>query len=590
MKTLILRAALLGTAATALAAAQPVIRDVVNAASRIPSGFPSYGIAQGALFAITGTGLASDPLQQAAFPLPTTDGLGGVTLQLQVGGATIDAILVYVSSTEVGAILPSNTPTGTGTVTLNSAGTTATAPITVVAAAFGAFSLDYYSGTQFAAAFNVAADGTTSLNYLSAPGAPAVPGQTVNLNGTGLGAIAGDETQPGAADASSAAIQVFVGNMPATVVSAGRGVFPALPDGMPAFPVPTGVSAWDVIQFIVPDGVTGCHVPVVVQIGNFVSNFIWISISSDGGPCVDPNTADFGDNVTLSGTATIGYVNLLRTTIRNSSNGLATEIGSEIGTANFVQYDVPSPVTVPVSQYAFSTLSNNFDPGTCLVQTFRAVIPASPGPVVIPPDRNPPREVDAGPLINLKNGAGVAKQLKKNKDGSYSAGLGSSFSVPGVPSGPSQLFLVPGAMTTDNGSGGADIGPFTSTLTLPTPVFSFDNIDALGPTIDRTQGLTVKWSGGNPASFVNITGSSINQTGNVTLIGSFTCSERVSAGQFTVPPFVTLTLPVSASDPPQKPLGTLALWTYTVERMTIPSVDLAIFSVVLETQKTVPYR
>jgi len=585
------RSIVLAFVALAAASAQPVIRDVVNAAGRIPSGFPSYGIAQGALFAITGSGLGSDQLQQASFPLPT-DGLGGVTVQVQIADTTVDAILVYTSSFEVGAILPSNTPLGTGTVTINNSGATATAPITVVTAAFGAFSIDYYSGTQAAAAFNVAGDGATNLNYQSQPGTIAQPGQTVMLHGTGLGAITSDETQSGAADVSNASIQVFVGTQPATVVSAGRGTFPGLPDGLPAFPVPTGIAAWDVIQFVVPDGITGCNVPVVVQIGSYVSNFVWISISAGGGPCIDLNTADFGDKVTLSGTATTGYINLLRTTQRDSTNGQVTSIGTEIGTANFIQYDVPNPVTVRVSQYAFSTLSNNLDPGTCLLQTFRSVIPTEP--VTIPPPTgpapNPPRVLDVGDAINLVNAAGTAKQLKKTKDGAYAAGLGSSFAIPGLPPDNSKLFLIPGAVTADNGGGGADIGPFTSSLKLPSPAFSFDNIDSIGPNVDRSQGLTVTWSGGDPDSYVNITGTSFNQTGNVSLSGSFTCSERISAGQFTVPKFVTQAMPATVSNSALPPIGTIALWTYGLQPIAIPGVDIALFSIVLETQKRITYK
>src|SRR5438876_5763775 len=61
------------------AAAQSSILDVVNAASRIPIGFPGWGVAQGALSAVIGKGLGPDDLQKADFPLPTTDGLAGVT-------------------------------------------------------------------------------------------------------------------------------------------------------------------------------------------------------------------------------------------------------------------------------------------------------------------------------------------------------------------------------------------------------------------------------------------------------------------------------------------------------------------------------
>jgi hypothetical protein len=73
--------ALLALAAPAIA--QPTITDVVNAASRIPTSYPGYGVAQGALFAVVGNGLGPDQLVQASFPLPTTDGLAGITAWME---------------------------------------------------------------------------------------------------------------------------------------------------------------------------------------------------------------------------------------------------------------------------------------------------------------------------------------------------------------------------------------------------------------------------------------------------------------------------------------------------------------------------
>jgi hypothetical protein len=110
--------------AACVAPAQVTIGTVVNAASRIQSTSPFYGIAQGSLFAITGKGLGPDQLQQASFPLPTADGLAGITVQVSVAGMSVDCIMVYVSATEVGAILPSSTSLGSGTLTLNNNGAT----------------------------------------------------------------------------------------------------------------------------------------------------------------------------------------------------------------------------------------------------------------------------------------------------------------------------------------------------------------------------------------------------------------------------------------------------------------------------------
>src|SRR5579864_6202546 len=90
---------------------QPIfITDVVNAASRIGSGFPGAGIAQGALFAVTGVSVGPTQAVQATFPLPTDAGLSGVTISVAAGGSTGFAIMVYVSANEVDAILPSSTP------------------------------------------------------------------------------------------------------------------------------------------------------------------------------------------------------------------------------------------------------------------------------------------------------------------------------------------------------------------------------------------------------------------------------------------------------------------------------------------------
>ena len=51
-----------------------------------------------------------------------------------------------------------STPIGTGTVTVNNNGATASSPITVVASAFGIFTLNYGFGAGKAAAFNLSPD------------------------------------------------------------------------------------------------------------------------------------------------------------------------------------------------------------------------------------------------------------------------------------------------------------------------------------------------------------------------------------------------------------------------------------------------
>ena len=220
------------------ASAQFTITDVVNAASRFPSGRPNSGIAQGALFAVTGRGVGPSQTMRASFPLPTTEGLGGVTLQVAVSGQIVDAMLVSVAPNEVDAILPSSTPLGNGTLTLNNNGAKATKAITVVSVAFGIFTQAPVSGQ--AVAFNLSADVSTAANGIAQS---IQPGADLLISGTGLGAISSDETQSGLTDAPNTPpdLKVYVGVIQATVVSGGRG---DCCDGLdPAYRVQRGIAA-----------------------------------------------------------------------------------------------------------------------------------------------------------------------------------------------------------------------------------------------------------------------------------------------------------------------------------------------------------
>src|SRR5262249_31689355 len=149
--------------------------------------------------------------------------------------------------------------------------------------------------------------------------------------------------------------------------------------------------------------------------------------------------------------------------------------------------------------------------GSCTVYTVRAGGNSSTPPntpTTPPPSTSAPPAVllDAGPAINI-TGPNGTKPMTRAKSGAY-AGSFSTYSVSqiAVP-GPLPIntttggppFLDPGTLTADNGGGGADIGPFNVTLTNGKPL-SWDNFDQLTAVI-RAQGLTIKWSGGDPSSW-----------------------------------------------------------------------------------------
>jgi len=82
---------ILGLFTAALGLAQPVVSAVQNNYSYIPPGVPQYGIAQGSIFVVFGTGLANASTSLQAIPLKTT--VEGVSAAVTVGGVTRAAIL-----------------------------------------------------------------------------------------------------------------------------------------------------------------------------------------------------------------------------------------------------------------------------------------------------------------------------------------------------------------------------------------------------------------------------------------------------------------------------------------------------------------
>jgi uncharacterized protein (TIGR03437 family) len=505
------------------------IYDVVNYGSRIGSGLPGAGIAQGALFAVVGANLGPAQPVQATFPLPTTDGLGGVTITIAASdGSTINGIMVYATLNEVDAILPSSTALGAATVTVNNGGTTASFPFNVVQTAFGIFT--------GAGVYNVNPDGSTTLN---APGQSAQPEQTILINGTGLGAIPSDETQPGVTDVPNATITVWVGTTQATVVSAGRGTCCSGID--PNFPIPQGIAAWDVIAVVIPDGTAGCQVAVSVQSGNIVSNAALIAVAPGGGTCPEALLVNNGTPVLVSGVVNTGLIDMTHIVTGQSIGGLS--LTSTVASAGATFYPANfGPNPVPLPSYPADLKASV---GSCWVTSSRydSSIPVVPPPPSTTPPPTPPTPLDAGPQLNIT--APNVTQAMIQQNGLYSAGtVITSIVIPGLPSsttgGPD--FLVPGPYTLDNGSGGADIGPFVANLVNPTPV-NWTNMPSGGNAIDTTQGVTLTWTGGDPDGVVAITGSSSALQGTVSYSGFFYCYALAAAGQFSVPSFITEQLP-----------------------------------------------
>ncbi|MBI4464977.1 MAG: hypothetical protein HY647_09760 [Acidobacteria bacterium] len=500
------------------ALAQPSIAQngVLNGASYALPGLPNAGIAQGSIFIIFGQRLGPATLVKvSSFPLPTSPpGLAGTSVKVAVGGTTVDAIMLYTSAGQVAVVLPSSTPLGSGTLTVTYNGQTSGAvPITVVRNSFGIFAL------------NQAGSGPGVIqNYNSATDAPfntvteaARPGQVAILWGTGLGPVIGNEAVgPLPGDLTSVSARVLVGGREAQLQYRGRSG------------CCVGV---DQVNFVVPQGVEGCHVPVAIQIGNVVSNYASMAISSSGKVCSDPTgfTAAELAAAQQRGSFRLGTIGLDRFVFQFAEPGSPPmEFKLDNGGAEFENFT-----------FSQLTQSQGFlfskPVGTCTVLMVRG-----DGEIDDPVSGTP---LEAGPAINITGPLG-AKQLTRQNPGHYSAELGGGFDPFG---GGGPPYLEPGSYSLNNGSGGIGtnaVGAFQFTHTVPTNLV-WTNQSSI-TTVNRAQGVEVTWSGGDPNGSVIIYGASEDPTGEVGAV--FLCVERVSAGRFTVPPAVLLSLPASGSE------------------------------------------
>jgi uncharacterized protein (TIGR03437 family) len=481
----------------------PAITQILNNSSGTPKGLPNYGIAPSSIFVVTGTGLADpgDPvLQSTAAPgLPLM--LNGASLTVVVNNVTTHPALYYTSPTQIAAVLPAATPVGTGTLTLTYNGVNATATILVVTSAVG---VNHFNQIAIPLGkFNenidigVATDAFTGalLTFTNS----GTPGQIITLWTTGLGADPADSdtTYTLTPHSVNTPLQIYIGGVLAAVSYQGSAGYPGV----------------DQINLTIPASVpTGCYVPLVAVTGTVVSNVVTLPIQQGGATCVEPQTGGLtitGDQILKNTQDTLkgGVLTLLQT---NGTNASGTRTVTSIADAAFAKIS---------GLLAGATGRGGIiSPGGCWVAPTIAG-----GPLTV-------AGLDAGG-VNLTGPAGLDVSLPPQLGikGVFGATLAGGV----IPSS--------GGTFTFKGLGGADVGPFTSTVILSNPLLTWTN-QSSAAIVDRTQGLMVTWTGGNPGTFVIITGSSTASG----VIAGYGCRIAVEAGQFTVPSYILLGLPAGS--------------------------------------------
>lgn len=257
--------------------AGPDIFNVVGGADY--SSAASVGIPQGSIFTITGVNLTTTTVLVSSPILPTE--ISGFSVGIRTAGdisnVVAQALLLYISPTQINAILPSSVPVGQYemylTTTINPAGTSlpffsGALPIVVTGGRFAAFTRQSRGfGPAAIQQYNDA--GTPTLNQFTAS---AAPGAVMAVWGTGLGPLpAGSDASPPPVENLRNDVTVYVAGIPVKPLYAGRA-----PD----------LFGVDQIDFVLPTGIRdGCFIPLQVVTGTAVSATATISVAASGDTC-----------------------------------------------------------------------------------------------------------------------------------------------------------------------------------------------------------------------------------------------------------------------------------------------------------------
>src|SRR5579883_657733 len=484
---------------TSLGAALTVT-SIQNAASSIVPGLPNAPLAQGSIFIIKGSGLGPATLSIASTPFQSTT-LNGTSVAVTVGGTTVNALMYYTSDGQVAALLPSNTPTGAGSFTVTYNGQiSATAPIAVVANNLGIFTIDSSGGGPGIVTYPdyslLSAVKSANCGGPNTTCGAANPGDTLILWATGLGPVKADDATGLGVNMPNLPLTVWLGGVQAPVSYQGR----------------SGCCVGeDQVVFTVPNNApVGCAVPLVVQIGNQVSNTTLVPVASGGRSCpfARPDLASFGSNqleqAIIAGTVSSGSVKL---------NQFSDGGGAFEDDARFQFIKVTGFVSG--TQPFLASWLDDQAPSTCITYSNLNASFSSP--------------ISGGSLLDggssfLVNGPKGSLTLPSN------SGKLSAFNMTGA-------FLVPG-MYTVSGTGGADVGPFSANVTIPAAAALTSPTN--NGTATRANGMTVTWSGGSGSIEIEVNSCTDSSCNNG---AAAVCHLDASAGTFTIPPYVLDALP-----------------------------------------------
>jgi uncharacterized protein (TIGR03437 family) len=565
--------------------AQPTVPYVSSATN---SADYSATIAQGSLFVVFGYFPGPAKLVQASsLPLPNV--LSGISMTVKSGSTVLDCPMIYASNGQAAAVLPSSTPVGTAAVTVTYNGKTdpygaSTTQITVAKTSLGIFTTN---SRGMGGGIFTALDGTVKTFATSAK-----PGEIVTVWATGIGPISGPDNALPTSFPNFPNVQVWVGGQPAQIVYAGR-------SGCCA--------AVDQIAFTVPALANGCNVPVTVVSGGISSNTVAMPVSGSGGACTDSDPTPPAAILTRAAAGQpvkVAAMGIGPTAIGNgaaATQAVAGRLSAALHTpvpeadaailmrayatrnlrairAAMAKYaskwkalDAKTKVAlaaqlVPTQQGAVAEFGN-LGYETIAAGIASAQLPVAGACVVLPGSYpyglgSVSAGLDAGASLLLTGAAG-SFSLKQTAKGHYRVLFGSSVTGPNIPLGTYTII----------GSGGKDVGAFSATITVGSHL-AISNKASLA-TVDRTQPLTVTWTGGVAGNYVLIGGYTPNAHSNVAYMPAayFACAEDGGKGTFTIPSYILSSMNATANAK-----GILGISPHPLSnQIAIPGIDLAYF-------------
>lgn len=318
---------------------------------------------------------------------------------------------------------------------------------------------------------------------------------------------------------------------------------PALPaQGQIAFLMPDKVSGTDgksgLAEFYVPSGTLSFIALRANPSGGITSAPVYFETGSpiittgggdtpggDGGG-TNPTPTEI-DGWISRGNYSAGTITLTRSTAYDAN---LTAKKSDEFSAQFMKFggaDLPKILRGELPP-GFPNLSPS--PGSCVVYNLSSIT-GSPYPNLTAVG------LDAGAQITSNGPNGTQQAPKQSSQGGF------TYSASNVPN----TYLASGRYTL-TGPGGNDVGSFSGTLDIVPDLVVASNPGDF-KVINRGNGVTVRWTGGDSSTFLTISGASTAlDLGTGSMAGAaFVCIQNVSAGQFTVPASILNQLPASMS-------------------------------------------